>query len=152
MSIIKLGKESRAGISSQVSEKSPLIPQVCLHQSVMSLKFPRCVYCAIGYLLNSNSVSLLTWEGYLFPQNCLPLFPYYLRCAYPEEQRPSNSPSISILTYICSCCLVTKSCPALCDHMDCCCLPGSPVHRIFQPRVLEWVAISFSRGSSQPRS
>ena len=30
-------------------------------------------------------------------------------------------------------------------------LPGSPVHRIFQARILEWVAISFSRGSSQPR-
>ena len=34
--------------------------------------------------------------------------------------------------------------------MDCS-LPGSPVHRIFQARVLEWVAISFSRGCSQPR-
>ena len=34
--------------------------------------------------------------------------------------------------------------------MDCS-LPGSSVHGIFQPRVLEWAAISFSRGSSQPR-
>ena len=38
----------------------------------------------------------------------------------------------------------------LCDPMDCS-LPGSFVHGIFQARVLEWVAISFSRGSSQPR-
>ena len=30
-------------------------------------------------------------------------------------------------------------------------LPGSSVHGIFQARVLEWVAISFARGSSQPR-
>ena len=37
-----------------------------------------------------------------------------------------------------------------CDPMDCS-LPGSPVHRIFQARALEWVVISFSRGSSQPR-
>ena len=35
--------------------------------------------------------------------------------------------------------------------MDCS-LPGSSVHGIFQARVLEWVAISFSRGSSQPRN
>ena len=35
----------------------------------------------------------------------------------------------------------------LCDPMDCS-LPGSSVHGIFQARVLEWVAISFSRGSS----
>ena len=34
--------------------------------------------------------------------------------------------------------------------MDCN-LPGSSVHGIFQAKVLEWVAISFSRGSSQPR-
>ena len=45
---------------------------------------------------------------------------------------------------------VTQSCPTLCDHMDCS-LPGSSVHEIFQARVLKWVAISFSRGSSQPR-
>ena len=34
--------------------------------------------------------------------------------------------------------------------MDCS-LPGSFVHRILQARILEWVAIPFSRGSSQPR-
>ena len=45
---------------------------------------------------------------------------------------------------------VVQSCPTLCDPMDCS-LPGSSIHGIFQTRVLEWVAISFSRGSSQPR-
>ena len=45
---------------------------------------------------------------------------------------------------------VTQSCPTLCDPMDCS-LPGSSVHGIFQAIVLEWIAISFSRGSSQPR-
>ena len=44
---------------------------------------------------------------------------------------------------------VAQSCLTLCDPMDCS-LPGSPVHGIFQARVLEWVAISFSRGSSHP--
>ena len=38
----------------------------------------------------------------------------------------------------------------LCDPMDGS-LPGSSVHGISQARVLEWVAIPFSRGSSQPR-
>ena len=42
---------------------------------------------------------------------------------------------------------VVQSCPTLCSPMDCS-LPGSSVHGIFQARVLEWVAISFSRGSS----
>ena len=45
---------------------------------------------------------------------------------------------------------VTQSYPSLCDPMDCN-LQGSSVHEIFQARVLEWVAISFSRGSSRPR-
>ena len=43
-----------------------------------------------------------------------------------------------------------QSCPTLCDPMDCS-LPGFSVHGIFQARVLEWVVISFSRGSSRPR-
>ena len=45
---------------------------------------------------------------------------------------------------------VAQSCPTLCDPIDCS-LPGSSIHGIFQARILEWVAISFSGGSSQPR-
>ena len=46
--------------------------------------------------------------------------------------------------------LVTQSCLTLCDHMDYS-LPGSSVRGILQARILEWVAISFTRGSSRPR-
>ena len=46
--------------------------------------------------------------------------------------------------------LVTESCLTLAIPLDCS-LPGSTVHRIFQARILEWVPISFSRGSSWPR-
>ena len=42
---------------------------------------------------------------------------------------------------------VAQLCPTLCDPMDCS-LPGSSVHGIFQAIVLEWIAISFSRGYS----
>ena len=45
---------------------------------------------------------------------------------------------------------VAQSCLTLCDPMDCS-LPGSSVHGIFQAIVLEWIAVSFSKGSSQPR-
>ena len=49
------------------------------------------------------------------------------------------------------CCgLAAKSCLTLCDPMDCN-PPGSSVHGISQAKILEWVAISFCRGSSQPR-
>ena len=43
-----------------------------------------------------------------------------------------------------------QSCPTLCNPMDCS-LPGSSVRGILQARILEWVAMSFSRGFSQPR-
>ena len=47
-------------------------------------------------------------------------------------------------------CLVAQSCPTLFNHMDCS-PPGSSVHGIFLARILEWVAMPSSRGSSQPR-
>ena len=46
--------------------------------------------------------------------------------------------------------LVAQSCPILCDSMDCS-PPGFSIHGILWARVLEWFAIPFSRGSSQPR-
>ena len=46
--------------------------------------------------------------------------------------------------------LVSKSCPTLCDAMDCSPV-GSSVHGILQERILEWVAMPSSRGSPQPR-
>ena len=46
--------------------------------------------------------------------------------------------------------LVTQPCPALCNPMDCS-PPGSSVYGILQARILEWIAIPFSRGFSQPR-
>ena len=45
---------------------------------------------------------------------------------------------------------VIQSCPTLCNLVDCS-PPGSSVHEILQARLLKWVAISFSRGSSWPR-
>ena len=45
--------------------------------------------------------------------------------------------------------LVTQSCPILSDPVDC--SPPGSLHGIFQARILEWIAISFSRWSSWPR-
>ena len=47
-------------------------------------------------------------------------------------------------------CVCAQLCLTLCDPKDCS-RPGSSVHRIFQARILEWVAISCSKGSSQSR-
>ena len=64
-------------------------------------------------------------------------FPHYCpSCIYTELFRTMESE-------------VTQLCPTLCDPMDCS-LSGFSVQGIFQARVLEWVTISFSTGSSQP--
>ena len=49
-----------------------------------------------------------------------------------------------------SLCSDAQSCLTLCDPMDCS-PPGYSIHRILQARMLEWVVIPFSRGSSWPR-
>ena len=53
-----------------------------------------------------------------------------------------GSPQVSV------CLLVIQSCMTLCDPME---QPGSSVHEILQARILGWVVIFSSRGSSQPR-
>ena len=58
--------------------------------------------------------------------------------------------NIYVCTHLCMCVLVTQSCLTLCDLIDCS-PQGSSVLWILQARILEWVAIPFFRGSSQPR-
>ena len=75
---------------------------------------------------------------------------------------PISSPCTHLCTYTpiythsliishCCCSLVTKSCPTRCNPMNCN-PPDSFVHGIFQARILQWVAISFSRRSSWLRN
>ena len=59
---------------------------------------------------------------------------------------------IYIHIYVCVCVVkVTQLCLTLCDPVDYS-QSGSSVHGIFQARILEWVGVPFSGGSSQPRS
>ena len=51
---------------------------------------------------------------------------------------------------VCVCVLVALSCPTLWDSVNCS-PPGSSVHGILQARILEWVAIPFSKAFSPPR-
>ena len=60
-------------------------------------------------------------------------------------------PTGPITSYATSpCANLFQSCLTLCNLMDCS-PPGSSVHGIYQARILEWAAMPFSRGSSQPR-
>ena len=56
--------------------------------------------------------------------------------------------------HLCLLAQLLQTCPTVCDPMDCTPPPppGSSIHGILQERILEWVAISSSRGSSSPRN
>ena len=70
----------------------------------------------------------------------------YLFCHL--SSRFGNKFLYSCFYCLCVWVLVTQSCPALCDSMDWS-LPGSSVCGISQAKILEWVAITISKGSSQ---
>ena len=57
---------------------------------------------------------------------------------------------VYMCVYICFCCVRWSVCPTLCDPINYS-PPESSVHGILQATILEWIAIPFSRGSSQPR-
>ena len=108
-----------------------------------------------GWWLKSwNSNTLAPWKkSYDQPRQCIKKHRYYLADKGSSTQGYGFSRShvwIWELDYKESESEVAQSCLTLCDPKDCS-LPSFSVHRIFQARVLDRVAISFSRGSSRPR-
>ena len=78
----------------------------------------------------------------------------YEACFPPYSPHPSPTQQFHILpsefSFLKHACSVACSCPTLWDPVDYS-PPGSSVHGILQARIMEWAAISISRGSSQPR-
>ena len=89
-----------------------------------------------SFFLNYSSHRLFTWKPNLFLNTILK----------PPPKTLGNPSACTWMWHS----EVAESCPTLCNSMGGS-LSGSSVHGIFQVRVLEWVAISFSRGNSQPR-
>ena len=79
--------------------------------------------------LNLSLLSLLHWQ---------------------EGSLPPVPPGKPLWACLCVHAKLLQSCPTLCNAMDYS-LPGSSVHGILQARILEWVALPSSGGSSQPR-
>ena len=67
------------------------------------------------------------------------------------EADPVRGAFKNMVSSLTVCVLAAQSCSTLCDPMDYY-SPGPSVHKILQATILEWVTISFSRGSSQPRN
>ena len=125
--------------------------------AVASLSSIRCLWICLSariYLFYSSPQLFLRW-GVCTQDSCL-------SCSadiWPETGcKLGNFCLWSYSCRLCNladlhfslCCSVAQSCSALCDPMDCS-LPGFSIHGILQARILEWVAISSSRRSSQCR-
>ena len=105
-----------------------------------------------------NFMSAVTIHSDFGPQenevcHCFHCFPIYLPWSDGTRCRDLHFLNVKLILFFIEIIggLVTKSCPTLVTPMDCS-PPGSSVHGILQARILEWVAISFSTGSSQPRN
>ena len=89
--------------------------------------------------LSAAEISIITAAQHVLRVDGVP--------AHSRNSAPGRACVVSLLP---GCCLVAKLCLTLCSLMDCS-LPGSSIHGICQTKILEWVAISLCRGSSQPR-
>ena len=84
-------------------------------------------------------VTELNWTNWEEPE---------IKLQHPLDHRKSKAiPEKHLSDWVSK---VVQSCPPLSNSINCS-LPGSSIHGIFQARILEWVVISFSRGSSPPR-
>ena len=95
-----------------------------------------------GKAMNTGVGSLSLLQGIFQTQRWNPCFPHWKADSFPLSHR-GNPLKVKVS--------VAQLCPTLCNPVDCS-PPGSSVHGILQARILEWVAISFSRGSSQPKN
>ena len=99
-----------------------------------------------GSSVHGDSLAgLLEWVAMLSSRGSNPCLLCLLHCR--ASSLPPAPPEKQL--YLRVCCHI--SCVQLCKPMDCS-PPGSSVHEILQAKILEWVAISSSRGSSYPRN
>ena len=102
---------------------------------------------SLNFLYHSELPFSLCMQNSLiiFCACCLSLHPHLILSHRTGRRLLSFSQTMAPVQ-VC-CCLVTKPCLTICDPMDCS-APGSSVLGIFQARIVEWVVISSSRGSS----
>jgi len=125
-----------------------------IHTRFHCMYAPHFVYSCVNELLGWRKSISSPWSRdniFFFSYIVLyPLFSLHSLCFLPPSLPLSHPSLLSFLANPNPCRKWKwKWSPALCNPVDCR-PPGSSVHGIVQARILEWVAISFSRGSSQP--
>ena len=128
---------------SQFIPPSPSTTSVCRTGPLEEFWRQRLFYvCLLGFCGLRHPLTCRQWSAYVFTSPSL--------CVSVPESRFFLCIRMQSHWFLHDVCSVAQLCLTLCDPMDCS-LPGSSVHGIFQARILKWVAISFSRGSSQPK-
>ena len=132
---------------SEVMHKSGL-PSLSLSANILD----KCLSSAAWQAVPQHVMCWLWWAQLFSLQvQRLSLWRFSLRVTLTFASVTYSPNTTASVTSLCvSGGLVTQSCSTLCNNMDCS-PPGSSVHGILQARILECVAIPFSRGSSQPR-
>ena len=103
---------------------------------VSSISFARSLW---AYILALSVIKCMSLSNFL---NCLTNISLSVKCECSLQVIIVRKSKLKVW--------VVQSRPTLCDLMNYS-LPGPSVHRIFQTRIMEWVSISFSTGSSWPR-
>ena len=113
----------------------------CRNQNIRMRKVPEIIIQAYLFILKMRKLRQM--ETTLFKDTTCFGWEYL-------ELPDSKSSALYSGEQECVCAKSLQLCPTLCDPMDCN-PPGSSVHGILQARLLEWVAMPFSRESSRPR-
>ena len=104
--------------------------------------------CCVSFSYTAKWLSYIQTHTYIF---IYILFQILSHCWLLQDiEYSSLCYTVRLVTYLFYICVFAQLCLTFCDPVDCG-PPGSSVHEIFQSRILEWVAISYSRGSSRPR-
>ena len=104
----------------------------------------------VAYIYNGLLLSLRKEQNFAICSNVDRLRRHYAKWNKSDETNTIWLSLMCVCVCVCVCVLVVQSYSTLCESIDYN-LPGSSVHGILQARILEWVAMPFSRGSSQPR-
>ena len=107
------------------------------YQEFFRLTFSHCSKC-------QSTHCIINWPRSSLKAGCHSSWRVNLKMPWKHQQLPGN-----LCTCVCVC-VPTQSCPTLQDAMDWR-QPGSSVHGVSQERILEWVAISYSRECSWSR-
>ena len=124
-----------------------------LHTNLQVVNFQRCKHACQPMYANCCTLNFLKYctVGFTFKIFSCVCFYVCIICV-KSTINLLRSVLYNQLCYFraCVCAKSHQSCQTLCDPMNCS-LPGSSDHGILQARILEWVAMLSSRGSSQPR-